>query len=146
MIRGGYGIFYDQIFQNLTLFSLSQSGPEIFSTLLNLTNSAVGVGQLADFRYGVDPLPAPPPPDFSHPAGRVASDASTTPTSKEPYVQKWSIGFQKAIGTRWSVSSDFVHTLGLHEPRFQIINPRIEGVCNPAYPGATPPRPAACGA
>ena len=33
VVRGGYGIFYDQIFQNLTLFSLSQSGPEIFSTL-----------------------------------------------------------------------------------------------------------------
>jgi hypothetical protein len=43
-----------------------------------------------------------------------------------------------AIGSRWSVSSDFVHTLGLFEPRFQNINPRIESVCNPAHPGSTP--------
>jgi hypothetical protein len=56
-------------------------------------------------------------------------------------VQKWSIGFQKAIGQSWSVSSDFVHTLGLHEPRFQNINPRIESVCNPAFSGSTPTSP-----
>ena len=99
-IRGGYGIFYDQLFQNLTLFSLSQSGPEIFSTLLNLTNTAVGVGQLASFRYGVDPLPAPPPAGLLDPARPARSAASTIPNAEEPYVQKLSIGFQQALGHR----------------------------------------------
>ncbi len=137
VIRGGYGIFYDQIFQNLSLFSLSQSGPEIFSTLINLTNSAVGVGQLASFRYGVDPLPAPPPPNFAVlPTG--AFGRINDPNVEEAYVQKFSIGFQRAIGDKWSISSDYVHTLGIHEPRFQNINPRIESVCNPAYAGSTP--------
>jgi hypothetical protein len=137
VVRGGYGIFYDQLFQNLTLFSLSQSGPEIFSTLLNLTNTAVGVGQLADFRYGVDPLPSPPPPDYSVlPTG--AFGRINDPEAKEPYVQKFSLGFQMALGNSWSLSSDFVHTLGIHEPRYQVVNPRIESICNPAYPGSTP--------
>jgi Carboxypeptidase regulatory-like domain/TonB dependent receptor len=137
VIRGGYGIFYDQLFQNLTLFSFSQSGPEIFSTLLNLTNTAVGVGQLANFRYGIDPLPPAPPPDYTNlPTG--AFGRINDPDAKEPYVQKWSIGFQKALGNNWSLSSDFVHTLGIHEPRYQVVNPRIESVCNPAYPNATP--------
>jgi hypothetical protein len=49
--------------------------------------------------------------------------------------------FQKAIGNNWSVSSDYVHTLGIHEPRFQNVTPRIESVCNPACPGATPASP-----
>ncbi len=71
VLRGGYGLFYDQLFQNLTLFSHSQSGPEIFSTLINLTNSAVGVGQLPSFRYGVDPLPAPPTPNLRDSPGRL---------------------------------------------------------------------------
>jgi hypothetical protein len=137
VVRGGYGVFYDQLFQNLTLFSLSQSGPEIFSTLVNLTNTAVGQGQLAGYRFGVDPLPAAPPPDFSVlPTG--AFGRINDPNVEEPYVQKWSIGFQKAIGERWTVSSDYVHTLGVHEPRFQNINPQIGSVCNPAYPGANP--------
>lgn len=137
VVRGGYGIFYDQLFQNLTLFSLSQSTPEIFSTLLNLTNSAVGVGQLANFRYGVDPLPSPPPPNYAIlPTGSFGR--INDPDAREPYVQKASIGFQRAIGRVWSLSSDYVHTRGNDEPRFQVINPRIGHVCNPAYPGATP--------
>ena len=137
VIRGGYGIFYDQLFQNLTLFSLSQSGPEIFSTLLNLTNSAVGVGQLADFRFGVDPLPPPPPPDYSVlPTG--ATGRINDPNAREPFVQKTSIGFQHALTPNWSLTSDYVYTRGDNEPRFLVINPRIESVCNPGYPGSTP--------
>jgi hypothetical protein len=140
VLRGGYGIFYDQLFQNLTLFSYSQSGPEIFSTLLNLTNSAVGTGQLAGFRYGVDQLPAPPPPDYTVlPAGSFGR--INDPDATEPYVQKLSIGFQRALGTTWSLASDYVHTRGTNEPRYQVINPRIEKVCNPAYPGSTPADP-----
>jgi hypothetical protein len=140
VVRGGYGVFYDQLFQNLTLFSLSQSGPEIFSTLVNLTNSAVGVGQLANFRYGIDPLPTPPPPNYSVlPAGSFGR--INDPIATEPYVQKVSLGFQKALGREWSLSSDYVHTRGTDEPRYQVINPRIEHVCNPAYPGSSPGDP-----
>lgn len=140
VVRGGYGIFYDQLFQNLTLFSLTQSGPEIFSTLLNLTNSAVGTGQLAGFRYGTDPLPAPPPPNYTVlPAG--AFGRINDPDAQEPYVQKLSIGFQRALTDTWSLTADYVHTRGADEPRYQVINPRIESVCNPAYPQSTPSSP-----
>lgn len=140
VMRGGYGVFYDQLFQNLTLFSLSQSGPEIFSTLLNLTNSAVGSGQLAGFRYGVDPLPSPPPPNFAVlPPGSFGR--INDPDAKEPFVQKVSIGFQHALTDSWSLTSDYVHTRGSDEPRYLVINPRIESLCNPAYPGASPADP-----
>ncbi len=141
VIRGGYGIFYDQLFQNLTLFGKSQSDPEIYQTVLNLTNSAVGVGQLPTFRYGVDPLPTPP-------AGFSISDLAvggfgriTDPDASEPYVQKFSIGFQTTLGRDFTLSSDYVHTLGTHEPRVQVINPRIESICNSLYSGSTPTSP-----
>jgi len=141
VIRGGYGIFYDQLFQNLTLFSLTQSNPVLYQTALSLTNSAVGVGQLATFRFGVDPLPTPP-------AGFSFTDLAfggfgriNDPDASEPYIQKFSIGFQHELTRRLSVSSDYIHTLGLNESRVQNINPQIRNICDAAFPGSTPTSP-----
>ncbi|HEU4509017.1 MAG TPA: hypothetical protein VFR78_12300, partial [Pyrinomonadaceae bacterium] len=138
VIRGGYGIFYDQLFQNLTLFSLTQSNPVLYQTILSLTNSEVGVGQLPTFRFGIDPLPQPPP-GFSIADLAVGGFGRINdPDASEPYVQKFSIGFERQLNSDLTLSSDYVHTLGLHEPRVQVINPRIENICNPAYPGSNP--------
>lgn len=141
VIRGGYGIFYDQLFQNLTLFSLTQSNPELFQTALTLVNTAVGVGQLSTFRFGVDPLPTPPA-NFSFADlafggfGRI-----NDPDSSEPYVQKFSIGFETQLWEGTTLSSDFVHTLGVKEPRVQVINPRIRQICDANFPGSNPASP-----
>jgi hypothetical protein len=141
VIRGGYGIFYDQLFQNLTLFSLTQTNPVLYQTILSLTNTDVGVGQLPAFRFGVDPLPQPPP-GFSIADLAVGGFGRINdPDASEPYVQKFSIGVEHQLSDTMTVSSDYVHTLGLHEPRVQVINPRIENICNPAYPGSTPASP-----
>jgi len=131
VIRGGYGIFYDQIFQNLSLFSQTQSEPQIFQTAINLQGA-----ELAAFRYGTDPLPQLPA-GFNF--GNLVTGAVgriNDPDATEPYVQKFSLGFQHEMSKTMSISSDFVHTLGLHEPRFLNINPTIQKTCNPAYPGA----------
>lgn len=142
VIRGGYGIFYDQLFQNLTIFSLTQTQSSIYQQALTLINTAVGVGQLQTYRFGVDPLPAPPAGfNFSNLAtggfGRI-----NDPDITEPYVQKFSIGFQTELGRGVTLQSDYVHTLGLFEPRVQNINPRIENICNPLYSTtATPASP-----
>ena len=133
VIRGGYGIFYDQLFQNLTLFSQTQSEPEIFQTAINIA----GADPFLDtFIYGVTPLPVPPP-DFNF--GNLVQGSFgriNDPDATEPYVQKFQIGIQRQLGSTMSISSDFVHTLGLHEARYLNINPQIQGTCNPAFPGA----------
>ncbi len=137
VVRGGYGMFFDQIFQNLTIFSLSQSGPEIYSQILGLTNSAVGVGQAATFRFGVDPLPAPPDFNFSE-LPRGAFGRINDPNMSDPYVHKFSIGYQRTFRDNWTLSTDYVHTRGYNEGRVQVINPQIRSVCDPAFPGSTP--------
>ena len=137
VIRGGYGVFFDQIFQNLTIFSLSQSGSEIYSQILNLVNSDVGVGQLPGFRYGVDSLPAPPAFNFSQ-LPRGSFGRITDPGITDPYVHKLSIGYQRSFLENWTVSTDYVRTHGNDEPRVQVINPQIRSVCDPAFPGSTP--------
>lgn len=141
VIRGGYGIFYDQVFQNLTLFSLTQTNPELFQPILNFTNTAVGAGQLPAFRFGVDPLPAPAPGfDISQLSfggfGRI-----NDPDMREPYVQKFSFGFETTIARNTTISSDYVHSLGLHESRVQVINPLIRNICSAAFPGSNPADP-----
>src|SRR5688572_10361215 len=137
VVRGGYGLFFDQIFQNLTIFSMTQSGPEFYSQILGFTNSNVGVGQLPNFRYGVDPLP--PPPSFTFAAlppgsfGRI-----NDPGMGDPHVHKFSLGFEKTLSNSWVLASDYVHTRGSDEGRVQVINPQIRSVCDPTFPGATP--------
>lgn len=131
VIRGGYGIFYDQIFQNLSLFSQVQSEPQIFQTAINLQGA-----ELAAFRYGTDPLPVVPANFNFGVLTPGAIGRINDPDATEPYVQKFSLGFQHQFSRTMSISSDFVHTLGLHEPRFLNVNPTIQRTCNPAYPGA----------
>ena len=138
VVRGGYGLFYDQIFQNLTIFSLTQIGDSIYQQVLGLTNTAVGVGQAAGYRYGVDPLPGPPAGATTSQLARGAFGRINDPDMSDPYVHKISIGFQRAIGQRYSLSSDYVHSRGYNEPRVQVINPRIQSVCDPTFPGSTP--------
>lgn len=141
VIRGGYGIFYDQLFQNLTLFSLTQTNPVLYQTILSLTNSDVGVGQLPTFRFGLDPLPTAPP-GFSIADLAVGGFGRINdPDASEPYVQKFSLGVETKLGESMTLSSDYVHTLGIHESRVHVINPRIESICNPLYPGSNPASP-----
>jgi hypothetical protein len=145
VIRGGYGIFYDQLFQNLTIFGLAQSGPEIYQTVLNLTNErrpdGTVTGQIPGFRYGIDPLPGLPAGFSLDQLGTGSFGRITDPDATEPYVQKFSLGFETQVGRNVTLSSDYVHTLGIHEPRVQVINPRIGSLCNPAYPGSNPTSP-----
>jgi len=140
VIRGGYGIFYDQLFENLTLFSLQQTKPTIYQTTLDLVNSAVGVGQLSTFRFGVDPLPTSGTTsntDLEFGAfGRI-----NDPTLKDPYVQKFSLGFETRLGQHYTLSSDYVHTIGIHENRVLNINPRIAQICDSRWPGSDPASP-----
>ncbi len=140
VIRGGYGIFYDQIFQNLTLFSLTQSTSEIYQTVLDLNNSAVGQGQLSGFVFGTSPLPTPGSADNTV-LGFGAFGRINDPQMQDPYVQKFSIGFETRFGRDYTLSSDFVHTLGLHETRVLNINPQLDALCNAAFPGSNPASP-----
>ncbi|HYY43085.1 MAG TPA: TonB-dependent receptor, partial [Pyrinomonadaceae bacterium] len=138
VIRGGYGIFYDQLFQNLLLFAKQQTNPTIYQTVLDQVNNRVGTGQLATFRFGVDPLPTPPASFNTSNLEFGGFGRINDPTLQDPYVQKFSLGFEHSFGDGYVISSDFVHTIGIHENRVQNINPQIRSICDPNYPGSTP--------
>ena len=125
VVRGGYGMFYDQLFQNLTLFSMTQSGPEIYSTLINLDEHRRRCRPAAGLPIRRRSAPAPPPGQLR---ARCRRDF-------RPYQRSRRVGAVRAEGVDripegirgdWTLSSDYVHTAGIDEGRVQVINPRIE--------------------
>ncbi|HET8667104.1 MAG TPA: hypothetical protein VFM10_03925, partial [Terriglobales bacterium] len=138
VIRGGYGIARDQIFQNLTLWSIQQSQPSIYQIVLNQTSSArpgggACEGELCTFQFGKTPLPAP--------AGTIndlafgAVGRMTNPRITDPWSQQMSIGWAWQVSPDYAFSVDYTHILGTHEERVLNANPRIRTVCNPDYGG-----------
>ncbi len=143
VIRGGYGMFYDQIFQNLSLFSAVQSQPFVFQPSVNLARpgGATGAPVPTDplhnviFTGSTTGLPAPTAGFTYSTLANGSVGRINDPDAEEAFIQKWTIGFQREFSRNWSISSDYVHTLGLHEPRFININPRILKTCSTAYGG-----------
>jgi len=129
VIRGGYGISRDQIFQNLTLWSIQQSQPTIYQTVLDQTSDVAGTGcnplngALCTFRFGITPLPAAPGniTDLAFGAvGRI-----TNPHITDPWAQQMSIGWAWQTGSDYSFSVDYTHVLGTHGERVLNANPVI---------------------
>jgi hypothetical protein len=137
VLRGGYGIAYDQIFQNLTLFGLQLSNPFIYTTVLDCGPGAPGPGcpDFNTFRPFVDPLPAPPAFSTDLPFGSSPVRIND-PNLTDPYSQQFSLGGAWEFRPEWAFSVDFYHTLGLHEQRALNANPRIKTTCDPTYGGS----------
>jgi hypothetical protein len=96
---------------------------------------------LASFVFGTTPLPTPPG-SFSPTALTAGSFGRINdPTLKDPYVQKFSLGFETKLGQYYTLSSDYVHTIGIHENRVLNINPRLRQICNSAWPHSNPASP-----
>ena len=78
VLRGGFGLYYGQIFENIPLFMIQSANPTLFTNVLTLSNpSPPKAGQapstsadlvpgtnklLSQWQYGIDPIPVPPPP------------------------------------------------------------------------------------
>lgn len=148
VIRGGYGISRDQVFQNLTLFALQQARETIYQTLISAETSVppgggpctfTGAVDLCAFRFGVDPLPAPIGGFTEIEVG--AFGRINDPRINDPWSQQMSIGWAWQFHPDYALSVDYYHVLGTHEPRVININPRIKELCDPAYPTAVPGDP-----
>ena len=144
LLRGGYGIARDQIFQNLTLFSIQQTQPIIYQTVFdNTTSNAPGGGtctgpttpvNLCTFQFGVTPLPTPPPPTQTD-LSPGAVPRIVNPTATDPWSQQFGLGYAWQINNDYAFSADYVHILGTHEERVLNQNPLLRTVCDPAWGG-----------
>lgn len=112
VIRGGYGIYYDQSFLNVPLFAVQQANPEIYATFLN-----------DDADLNIDSPPPAIPSPLNNPLpgtrGRMLD-----PDFESPYTQQWNLGYAHELGSNMALEFDYVHILGLHEFTTLDINPR----------------------
>ena len=118
VLRGGYGIYFDQSFLNVPLFAVQQANPEIYATFLN-----------DGCNLSIDS----PPPSIPRPLNNPLSGTRgrmLDPDFESPYTQQWNIGYAQEIGKDMALEFDYVHILGLHEFTGLDINPRIGPLIN----------------
>ena len=146
VIRGGYGIARDQIFQNITLFSIQQTQPTIYQTIFDFAQATPSVGtgtctatttaaafNLTNFCFGLNSLPASPGAITDIAAGAVGRIVN--PKITDPWGQQLSLGWAYQINPDYVFSVDWYHILGTHEERVLNANPLISTVCDPAFGG-----------
>jgi outer membrane receptor protein involved in Fe transport len=128
VLRGGYGIYYDQSFLNVPLFAVQQANPEIYATFLN---------DGANLSLSSAPPVVPRPLNNPIPGtrGRLLD-----PDFQSPYSQQWNMGFAQELGRNMSLEFDYVHILGLHEFTGLDINPRIGPLIGSQHTDPNPPR------
>ena len=128
VLRGGYGIYYDQSFLNVPLFAVQQANPEIYATFLNDgTNLSINSPPPVIPRPLNNPIPGT--------RGRMLD-----PDFESPYTQQWNIGYAQELGRDSAIEFDYVHILGLHEFTGLDINPRIGPLINAQRSDPNPAR------
>ncbi|MFL6211841.1 MAG: carboxypeptidase regulatory-like domain-containing protein [Pyrinomonadaceae bacterium] len=124
ILRGGYGLYYGQVFLNIPLFMIQQANPTIFTSVFSIASGDVVPGTnilLSNYRFGVDPLPTIPAPATQLAAGNTGRvmDADY----QNPYTQQWNLGYAFQFNSYSVLEVDFVHVLALHESKTLNINP-----------------------
>ncbi len=125
VLRGSYGLFYDQIFTNVQFFALQQAGPNIYA----ITTS------FDPFRLGIDPLPVAT--GNLKNVGAGGQLRLIDPQIVTPYSQQASLNFQYEIARNFVLETQYIHILGLHEFANIELNSRV-GAANPNYAFGTP--------
>jgi hypothetical protein len=138
VLRFGYGLYFGQIFQNIPLFMEQQANPTIFSTVTatnnctpgstsTCTSDTLGNGiKLSAWRFGIDPLPPTPIGSTNMPAG--SSGQLMNPDYRNPYSEQFNGGYSWQLTGDSVFEAEYVHTLGVHESKSIVINPKINGV------------------
>jgi hypothetical protein len=127
ILRGGYGLYFGNIFQNIPLFMIQQANPTIYQSVFDIfpgdTVPGTGLVLGQDWSYGSSPSPTIPPPLTSLVAG--ATGRLMDPNYRNPVSQQFNLGYQWAATKNSVVEIEYVHELGLHENKTVNINPKI---------------------
>jgi outer membrane receptor protein involved in Fe transport len=133
VLRGGYGLYYGNVFQNIPLFMEQMSNATVFQTVLSLsspTDPVPGTGKtLGNWAYGVDPMPTIPAP--SSQLAKRSIGRLMDPHYRNPVTQEFNVGYTWSINQNTAFEAEYTHVLGLHGNKTINIDQRIPigGAC-----------------
>ena len=126
VLRGGGGVYFDQFNMNggniSDIFSQNRRPLNVLATK---TNTGIGAGELATYRFGIDPLPAQPTEANTLPLGATGQWLSPDLTNPRNY--QGHIGYEHQLAEGTSLSIDYTQVEGRHEFRTLNINPIVNG-------------------
>ncbi len=118
LLRGGYGIYYGQVFENIPLFMIQQQNATIFQTSFSIakpTDIVPGTGiQLQNWHVG-NPLPVLPGPSSQLNPGSVGR--LIDPKYRNPYSETWNFGYSWQLTKNSVIEAEYIHELGVHESK-----------------------------
>jgi outer membrane receptor protein involved in Fe transport len=141
VLRGGYGLYYGNIFLNIPLFMLQQGNATLFQQTLDVRAGDVvpGTGVLLDnYRYGVDPAPTIPAPSGVLNPGSVGR--LMDPDYKNPVTEQFNVGYAWQVSKNGVIETEYIHSLSLHENKTINVIQRVptSATCTPTCVIASP--------
>jgi hypothetical protein len=126
IVRAGFGMYYDNTFQNIPLFMEQQANSTIFQTAFSISPSDTVPGTnilLSDWRFGIDPLPTIPPPSSQLTDGSIGR--LMDPNYRTPVTEEFNGGYTWALNEKSAFEVEYVHVLSLHENKTINLDPII---------------------
>jgi len=150
-VRGGYGPYLGNVFQNIPLFMDQQANPTIFQTLFDITDpvkdTVPGTNiPLGQWRYGVDPMPTIAAPSSQLNPGSIGR--LMDPNYRNPVTEEFNGGYSWALNSNTAFEAEYTHVLGLHGNKTINIDQKVpvNGACctrplDAAFAASNPPLP-----
>lgn len=147
VVRGGFGLYYGNSFQNIPLFMEQQSNPTLFQTVMSLSSPSdpvPGTGlTLGQWQYGISPSPTLPGPLTQLTDGSVGRIID--PHYQNPVAEEFNVGYSWAVNNNNVIEAEYTHVLGLHENKTINIDQKVvSGVDNTGTPCTSPGVPLGC--
>jgi outer membrane receptor protein involved in Fe transport len=134
VVRGGYGLYFGNVFQNIPLFMEQQANATVFQTLFDLTDPVNDIVPgtnipLGQWRYGVSPMPTIAAPSSQLNPGSIGR--LMDPNYRNPVAEEFNGGYSWALNSNTAIEVEYTHVLGLHENKTINIDQRVpaNGAC-----------------